>query len=409
MHTEQGDVRASAEGDVERDEVESGHAPARHAGLGSTASARSDREDLDGTYGVQLPARSGTRSRRIAWPAALTATALAIGLVAFAALDGPPPSGSPDDPPATGRPSPGAPAVGAGEQEVAGDPFESRTLYVDGDVPAGRQAEEWRSYRPGDAAIMDRLADQPAAAWFGRDTGEVSRDVDRYVSAATAAGDLPVLVAYNIPERDCGQFSDGGAASPDAYRRWIADVAAGIGDREAVVILEPDALAHLSCLSTGDQMTRLALLTSAVATLEDQPGVAVYIDAGNPAWIPVEEMAELLGMVGINRAEGFALNVSSHHATDISVAFAKELSARLGGKGAVIDTSRNGAGSNGEWCNPSGRALGPLPTTDTGEPAVDALLWVKTPGESDGTCNGGPPAGSWWPEYALDLAVRAGF
>jgi endoglucanase len=38
---------------------------------------------------------------------------------------------------------------------------------------------------------------------------------------------------------------------------------------------------------------------------------------------------------------------------------------------------------------------------------VDGLLWIKAPGESDGSCNGGPSAGTWWPEYALGLAERA--
>lgn len=114
---------------------------------------------------------------------------------------------------------------------------------------------------------MDRLAEQPAAAWFGRDTGDVSDDADEYMTAATDAGALPVLVTYNIPERDCGQYSDGGATSPEAYRSWIADFVRRIGDRAAVVVLEPDARAHLWCLSTGGQMTRLALLTDAVATL----------------------------------------------------------------------------------------------------------------------------------------------
>ena len=37
-----------------------------------------------------------------------------------------------------------------------------------------------------------------------------------------------------------------------------------------------------------------------------------------------------------------------------------------------------------------------------------ALLWIKQPGESDGTCNGGPNAGQWWADYALGLAQRAG-
>lgn len=53
---------------------------------------------------------------------------------------------------------------------------------------------------------------------------------------------------------------------------------------------------------------------------------------------------------------------------------------------------------------PPGRALGEVPTTRTGDELVDAYLWVKRPGESDGDCKGGPKAGAWWPEYALGLA-----
>jgi endoglucanase len=83
------------------------------------------------------------------------------------------------------------------------------------------------------------------------------------------------------------------------------------------------------------------------------------------------------------------------------------VSARVGGKHYVIDTSRNGLGGiPGEWCNVPGQALGQLPTTRTGRALADAYLWVKYPGESDGTCNGGPRSGQWWGEYALGLAQR---
>jgi endoglucanase len=36
---------------------------------------------------------------------------------------------------------------------------------------------------------------------------------------------------------------------------------------------------------------------------------------------------------------------------------------------------------------------------------VDAYLWVKQPGDSDGQCRtGAPAAGAWWADYALALA-----
>ncbi|MEW2037650.1 glycoside hydrolase family 6 protein, partial [Streptomyces sp. NPDC005534] len=47
---------------------------------------------------------------------------------------------------------------------------------------------------------------------------------------------------------------------------------------------------------------------------------------------------------------------------------------------------------------------GENPTTKTADPLVDAYLWIKRPGESDGTCKGGPKAGEWWADYALRLA-----
>jgi len=51
--------------------------------------------------------------------------------------------------------------------------------------------------------------------------------------------------------------------------------------------------------------------------------------------------------------------------------------------------------------------LGPLDTTQTGFPHVDAFLWTNAPGHSSGSCNGGPPAGTFWVERAIDLAVNA--
>jgi endoglucanase len=54
-------------------------------------------------------------------------------------------------------------------------------------------------------------------------------------------------------------------------------------------------------------------------------------------------------------------------------------------------------------------ALGTRPTAASGDPLVDAFLWIKYPGESDGTCAGGPSAGAWWPSYALELAQAAAF
>jgi endoglucanase len=115
--------------------------------------------------------------------------------------------------------------------------------------------------------------------------------------------------------------------------------------------------------------------------------------------------------VGGRDADGFSLNVSNFETTADNIAYGKKVSALTGNAHFVIDTSRNGNGATtaNTWCNPSGRAVGELPTLTTNVPLVDAFLWIKPPGESDGTCGASqagtsaPAAGQWWPQYALAL------
>ena len=185
---------------------------------------------------------------------------------------------------------------------------------------------------------------------------------------------------------------------------------AGCGGRRkpALVVLEPDAIAQSleGCGSDGATDERYRMLAEAVDILERQPHVRVYLDAGNASWIEdLDALAAALEASGVAKADGFALNVSNFETTERSAAYGRKLSQRLGGAHFVIDTSRNGAGppptaaakpgSHPSWCNPPGRRLGTRPTTDTGIAEVDALLWVKQPGDSDGECGGAPPAGTF--------------
>jgi endoglucanase len=283
-------------------------------------------------------------------------------------------------------------------------------FYVDPNSEAMDQEILWATSRPLDALQMDKIARQPQAKWFGGWNADIYEDVNSWVSAAEAVGKVALLVAYNIPGRDCASFSQGGANTPAEYRSWINNFALGIGKRAAVVILEPDALAGIDCLSNTEQQTRLRLLRFAVSALKSQ-GANVYLDAGNPSWKPAPVMATRLEQAGLGTADGFSLNVSNFITTSHNITYGHSISRQTGGKHFVIDTSRNGLGPTPDYqqCNPAGRALGNKPTTNTGDPLVDAFLWIKTPGESDGPCNGGPNAGVWWPEYALGLAQRAAY
>jgi endoglucanase len=151
---------------------------------------------------------------------------------------------------------------------------------------------------------------------------------------------------------------------------------------------------------------RVALIRDAIEVLKAQHA-SVYVDAGHAKWKPPQVMADRLTQVNIAEADGFSLNVSNYIDNAANIAYGEVLSRLLGGKHFIIDTSRNGIGSTSDWCNARGQALGVDPTTNTGHPLVDAFLWIKQPGESDGTCKGGPSAGTWWTDIALELSRAA--
>jgi endoglucanase len=295
------------------------------------------------------------------------------------------------------------------EEDAPTSSVVGQKLYANQSSSALAQAEAWKASRPDDARILARLANEGSAAWLGGWNSDVEGDVRRITEAAASQDAIATLVAYNIPNRDCGSYSAGGVSSRDAYVSWIRKIAAGISDRKAIVILEPDALAGIGCLSESAQNDRYQMISSAVDILSAQKNTKVYVDAGHAEWISADEMAGRLKKAGVDRAAGFSLNVSNFVTTDKNVSYGNSLSSKIGDAHFVVDTSRNGSGSNGEWCNPSGRSLGQRPTLSTGHDRIDAFLWVKTPGESDGSCNGGPSAGTWWPEYALSLARNAGY
>ncbi|MGH3778040.1 MAG: glycoside hydrolase family 6 protein [Pseudonocardiaceae bacterium] len=296
------------------------------------------------------------------------------------------------------------------------NPLSGLQFYVDPESSAANQVRQWEhAGRAADANALRRIAEAPNALWVTGDPTAVEQEVRGRMRAAAGKQTAVIIVAYNIPDRDCGSYSAGGAPDAATYRTWVTNLARGLGDDRAVVILEPDALSHVidGCLQGAPADERFALLAGAVETLAAKPKTTVYLDAGNPSWITdTAAVVEALRRAGGHEAAGFALNVANFNTTDATVTYGRALSSGLGGAHFVIDTSRNGRGPypdpqvNGapSWCNPPGRALGYPPTTQTGRHGVDAFLWVKEPGDSDGSCRPGEPAaGQWWPDYALTL------
>lgn len=275
------------------------------------------------------------------------------------------------------------------------------------------QVVKWVAANPNDSrqpVIASRIASQPQGTWFSNySPSTVTADVQQVTSAAAAAGQVPVLVTYQIPNRDCGGYSAGGAPDLAAYDAWVDAFAAGLGDQRVVVILEPDSIALITCLNSGELAGRYASLARAGAVIhEANPQAKVYYDAGHSAWNSASVQADRLRSAGVvTSGDGIFSNVSNFRTTNNEVAFAKSVLASLGNPAnlhAVIDTSRNGNGPAGsEWCDPEGRALGMNPTADTGDAAIDAYLWVKLPGEADG-CAGTP--GTFLPDQAYALATN---
>ncbi|MEV6943607.1 glycoside hydrolase family 6 protein [Streptomyces sp. NPDC051172] len=276
------------------------------------------------------------------------------------------------------------------------------------------QVLDWVRTHPDDPrtpVIESRIADQPAAVWFADYTPATITSRVRAVTSDAAAQDrVPVVVPYAIPGRDCGGASKGGAPDLAAYDAWIDSFAAGLGSGEAVVVLEPDSIAQSGCLSDRARADRFASLARAGRVLKAaDPKARVYYDAGHSGWNPAAQQAALLKEAGAASAassDGVFSNVSNFQTTPDEIAYDRQVLAALGGPaglGAVIDTSRNGNGApaDGEWCDPAGRRIGRAPTLSTGEARIDAYLWVKLPGESDG-CKGAP--GTFSPSYAYDLA-----
>lgn len=359
-----------------------------------------------------------------------------------------------------------------------------------------------------DAQLLGSI---PSADWFTEGTpAEVEAEVDEVVSAAAAKGQMPLLVAYNLPFRDCAQYSAGGAADTAAYKAWIDGFAAGIGDRAATVILEPDGLGIIPHYKTLDGQTewcqpaevpaataaseRYTQVNYAVDALGALGGTSVYLDGTGASWLNVGEISDRLIKAGVARADGFFLNASNYQFTANSTYFGTWVSSCIayvtqvnpgdfgscgnqywnGGPATdwngtamsqygewspgnpdltlnvdgvqsryasilgavqpttrfVIDTSRNGLGpwdypdgvytAHEDWCNPPARGLGLRPSTETGTALVDAYLWIKVPGESDGKCYRGtagpidpergyedPAAGQWFPQQARELIALA--
>lgn len=278
------------------------------------------------------------------------------------------------------------------------------------------QVVKWDAANPGDSrepAIASRIGAIPQGIWFSNyRPSTVQSDVSTVTTAAAAAGKVPVLVVYEIPNRDCGGASAGGAPDIASYESYIQSFANGLGSHQVIVILEPDSLALQTCLSSQQATDRDNAIAFAGARLKSaDPAAKVYMDAGHSSWNSPSAQAATLNAAGVKTSsDGIFSNVSNFMTTSSEVSYDKQVLGALGNPSnlhIVVDTSRNGNGpaAGNPWCDPSGRALGQAPTANTGDSAVDAFLWIKPPGESDGCADA---AGTFDPALAYALITNGG-
>jgi len=351
-----------------------------------------------------------------------------------------------------------------------GNPFIGAHLFVNPDFREAVLGA--KAVAPQKARELELVANTSTAIWL--DSIAKAERISRYLDEADQErkrSGKPVVVsfvAYDLPNRDCAAKSSAGELAVDrngealyrsAFIDPIARALAAYPYLKIAMILEPDSLANLA--TNLDQPKCVAAANAykhgvayAISKLH-LPHVAIYLDAAHAGWLGWAGNRAKMGKIfkevldeagGGDMIRGFATNVSNYnvlHGDDGAtleptnpcpdeLTYVKELAdslrwAGIKGRGFIVDTSRNGqAGTRhrwGAWCNIAKAGLGERPRAEPA-PLVDAFLWVKVPGESDGTSDksqprfdaecaspdsatAAPQAGQFFTAHFLDMLAKA--
>jgi endoglucanase len=232
-------------------------------------------------------------------------------------------------------------------------------------------------------------------------------------------GSIPIINTYFL-HPDLGGCSTPAqiAADMPTFRRRVDELVAATGNRPVVFLLELDAFGSSACMARqGDLGNWEAAVRYEVDQVSSLPHAVTYIEAGYSDANSPAYTAQALNQVDISRIRGFYTNDTHENWTSNELRWAEKISRMTHGANFIINTAQNGRGplrnphpsTQGveDLCNPPGRGLGPLPTTNTGFPHADAFLWTSVPGNSSGPCNGGPASGTFWAARATELAANA--
>jgi len=280
------------------------------------------------------------------------------------------------------------------------------SLYTD----SFSQLVKFLASNPNDPNIklLTKL-DQPTGIWL---TGGTPEQVNSQVKSVlkNATGELVTFVVYNIPHRDNGGASSGGAANQDAYEAWIGAIDAAVNDSgnpKVVFIMEPDAIGFASQTQDYAQYEAIQIATD---ILTQHPNRSVYLDIAMWDSKP-DNMITAINFLKtadhLKNVRGWALNTSGYNLDSVCKTFGEALVKAVGGH-YIVDTSRNAKGGvAGQWENVPGQGLGAVPLSQPATATFDGNLWIKPPSESDGPNNGNPSAGQFNYNYSVELAKNS--
>ncbi|KAF6835001.1 Cellobiohydrolase II [Colletotrichum musicola] len=361
-----------------------------------------------------------------------------------------------------------APTGGA---TYTGNPFAGVDLWANSYYASEITTLAMPSLSPALATAAAKVAKVPTFMWM--DTRAKVPLVDSTLAdirAANQAGGnyAGQFVVYDLPDRDCaaaasnGEFAiaDGGVAKYKEYIDAIRTMILKYSDIRILLVIEPDSLANLitnlnvpKC--AGAQAAYLECTNYAVTKL-NLPNVAMYLDGGHAGWLgwqanlaPAAQMyAKVFKDANSPKAlRGLATNVANYNAWSVSSPppytqgnqnydekhYVEAFGPLLRGQGwdaqFIVDQGRSGKQPTGQeqwgdWCNAIGTGFGLRPSANTGSALVDAFVWVKPGGESDGTSDTSaarydhncgksdalkpaPEAGTWFQAYFEQLLKNA--
>ncbi|KAL4171864.1 hypothetical protein KRP22_007042 [Phytophthora ramorum] len=267
---------------------------------------------------------------------------------------------------------------------------------------------------PDLAFAISAVEEYSIAAWYTDrlSTTDRAKMLDGLTTQCSEASRMTIVV-YGIPSKDCNAgYSSGGSVSNTAdYKEFLSDLTTAVGDRKVLYVVEPDAVGLLAeeggCGSSAGYLDNLKV---AVEALSANANAELYVDVG---YWTLESDSQRSKVVTIMKdlatsgtLKGITINTSNYRTTDQVTKLCTNFQTAMGKSdmNCIVDTSRNNIEpTTTDWCNVLEAGIGHPPTSETNITNLDYFMWIKPPGESDGTCSGGPAAGAFFEKGFQDL------